>query len=297
MSRLLPALLAALAMTTPASALVVPGAGDANTNAPPDDPGWAHVGTYSDATSIYLGGGWALTAAHIAPGSFTFGGVLYPTNGVTNRVLNPDLTPTDLVLFQLASYPVLPTLPLSSVTPTNGSTVTMIGQGRGRVEDPTTWHVNTSVSTNWVWAPTNFVGADATVQGYGWTNVQTMRWGTNAVAGTVTVAASNYPFGQVEAFLTEFDVDTGSAQATLGDSGGAVFHHREGTWELAGVMFTVGNYPQQPAQNSIDGNLTYSVDLSVYRGYILSVIPEPTTAALLALAASGLLLVALRRRG
>jgi hypothetical protein len=88
------------------------------------------------------------------------------------------------------------------------------------------------------------------------------------------------------------------AQAVLGDSGGAVFQKNGSAWELGGVIFTVAGFSGQPsaATTPIYGNATYSADLSYYAPQILSVVPEPSTYALLALAAAGLGAHVLRRR-
>ncbi|MBY0400609.1 hypothetical protein K2X89_09960, partial [Myxococcota bacterium] len=59
------------------------------------------------------------------------------------------------------------------------------------------------------------------------------------------------------------------AQATVGDSGGAVFVKRNGEWLLAGMMTSVTGYTRHPARTSMYGDTTYAADLSVYRSEIL----------------------------
>jgi hypothetical protein len=85
------------------------------------------------------------------------------------------------------------------------------------------------------------------------------------------------------AFSTDFDEPTDptqtdhECQAATGDSGGAVFTSTV-TPELAGILFLIGGFEEQPANTALYGNETYSVDLSSYRDQILDVmaLPEPT---------------------
>ena len=48
-----------------------------------------------------------------------------------------------------------------------------------------------------------------------------------------------------------------------------MFHKRDGTWELAGILHTILPYPGQSAAYSVYGNATFFSDLSVYRDEIL----------------------------
>jgi hypothetical protein len=93
-----------------------------------------------------------------------------------------------------------------------------------------------------------------------------MRWGTSLVGDFGTVL-------DTESFHTKFtEHDTAhEAQAANGDSGGAVFIENAGVWELAGVMFAVGSYEEQPAETSLYGNLTYAADLASYRSQIIEI--------------------------
>ena len=42
-----------------------PGDGTGNVTAPPDDPGWDHLGTKGGTTVVYVGNRWVLTAHHV----------------------------------------------------------------------------------------------------------------------------------------------------------------------------------------------------------------------------------------
>jgi hypothetical protein len=50
-----------------------------------------------------------------------------------------------------------------------------------------------------------------------------------------------------------------------------VFIKDGGVWELAGVMFAIGEYAGQPAELALYGNLTYAADLASYRSQIIEI--------------------------
>ena len=292
-----------LLMLSPAAKAVVINtlSGNGNTNAPADDPGWANVGYINGASGIYLGAGWVLTAAHVGAGNITFLGTSYaPLAGTTVQLTNNTIdrtTNTDLLMFQLASTPAgLGSLTLASTAPTLGSGVTMIGAGRDR-GGLIQWNVDTGADP-WTWTQ---VSSGGNFAGYQTSETSLMRWGTNAVSTTdVWVNATN-GVPDVKSFATTFNALTlndNEAQAVLGDSGGAVFTKKESAWELSGVMFTVAGFEGQPsaATTPVFGNATFSADLSFYRSQIMSIIPEPSTYALLVLSMLGVGIYVLRRR-
>jgi hypothetical protein len=288
-----------LGLTPAAHAVVINTlSGNGNTNAPADDPGWANVGYINGASGIYLGAGWVLTAAHVGAGNITFSGTSYaPLAGTTVQLTNNTIgrtTNTDLLMFQLASTPAgLGPLTLASTAPTLGTAVTMIGAGRDRGAF-TQWSVNTGASP-WTWTE---VSSGGNFAGYQTLESSLMRWGTNTVSAT-DVWVGNSP--DVKSFATTFNAtgfDNNEAQAVLGDSGGAVFTKKESVWELSGVMFTVAGFEEQPspATTPVFGNATYSADLSYYAPQIMSIIPEPSTYALLAFSAAALAFANRRKR-
>ncbi|MFM8655832.1 MAG: trypsin-like serine protease [Chthoniobacterales bacterium] len=292
-----------LSLTPAAHAVVInTGDGKGNTNAPADDPGWANVGYINGASGIYLGAGWVLTAAHVGAGNISFSGISYsPLAGSSIVLTNSTIgrtTNTDLLMFQLASTPAgLGPLTLASSAPTLGTGVTMIGAGRDRGAF-TKWNVNTN-TTPWTWTETSSQTPNAA--GYQTLEANSMRWGTNTVStNNLWVSVANGS-RDVTSFVTTF-TDTVSAsdeaQAVLGDSGGAVFTKKESGWELSGAIFAVGGYSGQPsaATNAIFGNVTYSADLSYYAPQILSIVPEPSTYALIAFSAAALAFARRRRR-
>ena len=275
--------------------------GTGNTNAPVDDPGWANMGLINGASGIYLGSGWVLTASHVGVGNITFGGISYsPLSNSTVQITNTTpgkSTNTDLVMFQLTSQPAgLGALTLASTAPTLSAPVTMIGAGRDRGAF-TTWNVNTNVSP-WSWTVSS---TNVSAAGYQTLESSAMRWGTNTVFAKDFWFDTTHGVPDVRSFATRFDASalfTGEAQAVLGDSGGAVFGKNGSDWELQGVIFSVQglNGQPSPATTAVYGSLTYVADLSYYAPQIMSLVPEPSTYALLGLSATALGLCAIRRR-
>ena len=233
-----------------ASAVVIASEpGSDNTTVPADDPGFAHVGTPSVATVVYLGNGWVLTANHVGDTDVTLGGIVYP-RVPDSRVTftNPDLTVPDISAYRIDPHPDLPILPIRADTPADETPVVMIGHGLDR-GGPVTWD-----------------GHD----GFTVLSTQSIRWGTNEVAGSGTL-------GGDAVFATSFDAGATphEAQGQYGDSGGPVFaKNAQGEWELAGIMFTIGVYEGQPSY-VLSGNVTYSIDLASYRDQIIATVrPE-----------------------
>jgi Trypsin. len=281
-------LLAVLSGFRMAGAVIVQG-GDGSQNVTADGAGggWDYVGSVGGASGVYLGetngAFWVLTAVHVGAGSFTLNGITYGMVAGSAVTLSGN---ADLVLFRIDANPGLAPLDIASSTPVIGTTLTMIGYGVGREAEPTRWTQD--------WHETNSVGA---YQGYKWSGPSIKRWGTNTVSG----------FGSGGSVLTTTFYTTfgmGTAQATLGDSGGGVFL-ADGT--LTGLVIAVQGMNGQPSGTSLFGamsgtaNRTQIADLSVYRSEILgimnsAVIPEPQTEVLV-LVSGVLLFVAMRRRG
>ncbi len=301
------ALTALLVLPPRVDAVIVHEGGPGNESAPdnPDnDPGWEYVGVLDgdllDGTGIYIGSQWVMTAAHVGPGNITLdSGTFSAVEGTTQRLLNSDSSETDIILFRIDGDPELPNLQISEQTPAVGSDLIMIGAGRDREAEVTRW------DSDWNEDP------DGDIHGYRWTSERTMRWGENTLAegGVFEVDGA---MGTVESFATFFNADEGSAQATSGDSGGAVFHFNgnNGQWELAGMIHAFEQLNGQPENTSIfifdddipendptAGNQTLSADLSQYRDQINTVVPEPSTVGVLSgLAVFGVILLARRRQ-
>lgn len=282
--------LCASALLAPASArgvIIDTLDGTGNTTAPSDDPGWANVGTVGNGSAVYLGNRWAITATHVWTGPTTFNGTTYqnvPGSEITlsNNGAAGQTAYTDLVLYQLATDPGLPTLSIASSRPANNAGVTMIGAGKDR-GSYTQWSVD--VATNpYTWTVNGSGGTPES--GYEWGSGNTMRWGTNSIynAGWVTYntdeAKSAY---MLQTTFSAYPYYSSECQAAAGDSGGALFYKSGSGWELAGLMLVTAEYSGQPVNTAVFGDLTYSADLSYYRSQIVQVVPEPGAAVLAAL--------------
>lgn len=280
-----------------AAVIIDTASGTGNTTAPADDPGWANVGSLGIGTGVYLGSNWVLTANHVGGGNIVLNGGTYAMlAGSGTRLTNggePGKGSADLYLFQLTTTPAgLTGVPIAAASTGSGAAVTMIGSGRNRGAF-TQWSVNTG-TTPYAWTE---VSSGGNAAGYKTLSTRTMRWGTNNVSGTGIWL--NTVYGDSKSLTTTFNDFVGNsteAQAAYGDSGGAVFHKNGSTWELSGLMLTVGGFSGQPdpAANAVFGNVTYAADLSFYRSQIMSIVPEPSA---LVLAAAGVaVLAAVRRR-
>jgi hypothetical protein len=233
-----------------AAAVVIasePGSG--NVTAPADDPGFGHVGSPGIATVVYVGNGWVLTANHVTEDDVTLGGVVYPyVPGSRVTFTNPDSSVPDIAAYRIDPHPDLPILPIAAETPADAAPVVMAGHGLDRA-GPVSWEGHT---------------------GFELLGSQTVRWGTNQIAGSGTLDGD-------AAIATSFDegATEHEAQAQYGDSGGAVFAKNAlDEWELAGIIFAIDIYEGQPSY-VLYGNVTYAIDLSAYRDQIIAAVrPE-----------------------
>jgi hypothetical protein len=230
--------------------VVVSDDGSENTTAPSDDPGWANVGTVSTLTGIYLGNSWMLTASHVGAGPVVLGGQTFsPVPNSTVQLRNPDGSVADLIVFRIEYAPHLPRLGIATATPKVGTPVLLIGKGRNRG------------------APVSWTGHE----GFAWGTAWAPRWGTN------TVYKNDIRANSTGAFVTQFRKDGATqheAQAAFGDSGGAAFVKVRGRWRLAGVLYGVTGFDNQPPETAFYGNFTAIADLSQYRRQIEKLMAE-----------------------
>lgn len=258
--------------------LIATGDGTGNTTAPSDDPGFANVGILASGSAVYLGNGWALTAAHVwdnpngTPTQAWFNGSFYSiTPGSAVQLQNPTgigLTQyTDLEMFRLSAPPMLPSVTISSTPAAVGSQVTMIGNGHTRINSQTQYWTPT-------WQPST---VPTPLAGDTWGPTSDIRWGTNVVSVAPLLAPVDA--NSEMAFTTNFDLNGTAfeAQGVPGDSGGAVFHKdpSTGVWTLSGLMFQITLLPGQPPTTSIFGDSTQSADLSFYRTEIYQTMAIP----------------------
>jgi hypothetical protein len=238
---------------------------------------WSYVGTVNGGSGVYLGNGWVLTAAHIGIGNFVLSGITYPA--VANSTVPIAGGDADLCLFQIATSPPLPPLPLSTSLPVAfsptqaGTPVVMLGYGGGN--DHLTWGYDIVTETNQSVTPkgTGYVSNDFETDN-----------------GTVTYTTT----GGTQTSITN------TSAIVVGDSGGGVFafNNITGKWELTGINEAIGT-----GNIGSDGTFSAMVQLNTYAPQINAIISRPTSdtptlpgAALWALAGL-ILLVAARARG
>ena len=256
--------------------IISTGDGSGNTTAPPDDPGFANVGSRTDgmgvfdSTAIYLGDGWALTANHVGAGPvFLNGTTYYNVAGSAVRLTNSGVSgksqSTDLVMYRIAGDPGLPRLTISVAPPPFSADIVMIGRGRDRDPNLTNWN------SSWAEVPN-----PSTFSGYKWAADSTIRWGTNKIYQTGQWVNDGSDF---LALSTRFDKNgtTYEGQVARGDSGGGFFYKNPITnaWELAGTMLARSTVNGQPTESAVFTSFSYAADLSFYRSQILTINPLP----------------------
>ena len=234
-------LAAALLCAPPARALIIYGTGPTdvnnalNTTAPASGAPWANVFQFgtNNASGIYLGNGYILTANHVlpVPTGFFINGFSYDrdtTFAPLQIIDGADVV--DMKLVRILPNSTTLTLPPLSTLPINFSTAdlnvncTIIGWGVGK-------------------------GTIVTNQGWNWGDDSTraQRWGTNkTLSSAVSAVYSGYSY---EALATNFNRSLGSntSEITLGDSGAGLFQQIGGVWKLSGLTTTVLQYQSNAA--------------------------------------------------
>lgn len=227
--------------------------------------GWDYVGTIGGASGVYLGNNWVVTAAHVGAGSFTVAGLTYSYVPGTATTISGANGTADILLFQIATAPTLPSLAIRATDPlvesavNTGSTVVMIGYGGGQGK---TWGANVVTGKN----------ENIEVGGRISTTFYTKFGPTNYVTHSINNAAT----------------------LVGGDSGGGAFiyNHSAGRWELAGINEAVGTDP--------NGNsYSFMTQLNVYASQInavtaMTAVPESGWAAGAVGAAVALIPIAIR---
>jgi hypothetical protein len=233
--------------------LIETGDGTGNVTAPPDDPGWAHLGTRGGTTVVYLGRRWVLTADHVGAGDIVLEGQTYsPVPGSAIQFENPDTSQADLMVFKIFGNPGLPRLDIPSSPPEIGDPLIAIGNGLNRGSATTFMELG----------------------GYNWGIGRSMRWGTNIVSEIDIWVDTTYSLAATFTDPLDPSATADEAAGANGDSGGAVFIKFGGNWYLAGTIFAISQYTGQPGTTSIYDNELFAVDLSFYRDDILAVIEQ-----------------------
>lgn len=248
-----------------------------NESAPASGAPWDNVGYINGASGVYLQNGWVITAQHVVGAavsvSINFGGSSFTSIGAITTLTNPDSTLSDVVLFNIGTTPAAASnLGITSTLLSQTTSVTMIGYGNHRTGSLT------AISTT-----------SGPVDGYNWDGTTgTKAWGNNTISSSSDSYVQALPANKFVAFATTFTANgtSGSAQATVGDSGGGVFVLSSSVWQLAGTMNAIDTYTGQTGSTSANGNNTYIADMAVYSSQINSIIatvPEPTAMAFLLL--------------
>jgi len=254
-------LILSLSIASPGRAVIIDsGDGSGNTTPPPDDPGFYNVGsttlepaTDNNASAVYLGYGWVLTAGHVGMHPTWFNGTLYETDGP--KFLHP-LHPWgedggwDIAMYRIKGNPYLPDLPpiqLASRAEAVGDEVVMIAGGRDRLPGKYYWDANWNATTE----------EFAVYSGFKTTSHKTVRWGTNIISAVSPPCVSFCgPYPMVASFAIKFDAGSptpSEAALVSGDSGGGMFRKTDGEWELIGINYLGGTYQGSSVSNVIYG--------------------------------------------
>jgi hypothetical protein len=220
-----------------------------------------------NASAVYLGNGYFLTAKHVDAvvigqqvkingGNFTLD-TGFGTGGIQLVEDLPGVTGTvDLKLFRVLNPPPLSAIALNTTSDDLGKSSYMIGWGRGK-------------------------GTEIVDQGWNWGDTSTInkRWG-------ITQTDSSTFNGTLRSnFQTSYG--TNSASLTLGDSGSGLFQNQGGTWVLAGISVEVetfgASYYNKGNVDPPNPDWSGYERVSSYASAILAAIPEPGPAGLMLL--------------
>jgi len=260
---LLAALLDAALAPAGRAVIIASGDGTGNVEAPPDDPGFAHVGD-AGLSVVYLRNGWVVSANHVPLSAVRLQGELHRgVEGSKRRLWNTDgFARPDLAVWKIHPKPDLPELPIRETPPEPGTPVVLVGHGLDRGE-----------RTEW----NEYVGWRAGSSG-------STRWGTNTVHRVGLDLEVTGQAGLTRSFTTRFDLPgtresrfstKHEAHVANGDSGGAAFVKNGDRWELAGTLYAQRGHAGQPSNLALEGNLTLIADLSYYRDEILQLTSRP----------------------
>jgi hypothetical protein len=266
-------------------------------NSLPSFPYWNNVITVSDASGIYLGDGWVMTAAHVTPlavnsSTITVNGTAYTVRG------NFPVGAQDIRLYKIGGdpldppLPALPTVPLASTSVALNQSFLTFGAG-SRQEGTANSATNSDAA---------LAGSPAAFE---WAGQGILRWGSNQVSnfpawtgasGLLANSGGNLLFSSIMDDPGSGNyLNVTEAGHAVGDSGGPLFTLNGGAWQLHGISTVVGSDPASgyPASTTGFGTLTGHLHLPTYLAAINAIIPEPSAAALLCCSILGL---AKRRR-
>ena len=263
-------------------ALVVDNTTTLNDTPPSNGAPWFNVGKGGGASAVYLKKGWVVSARHVFGGATSaqvnFAGTTY-SSGTVFVLKNPDNTDSDVVLFNIgAAAPAQSAeIGLMTTSPLVNTSLTMIGHGSRRSGGLMSIS-HTNGSSNGYYSDYLY-GANKS-------------WGSNRVASASAAIAGTNFWG----FHTSFTAtgSSGTAQATVGDSGGGLFYKpsRNSAWQLAATMNAVATFNGQPGGTALNGNRTFNADMFHYAEQINARLNATSTAPALAAVSPGTLIAA-----
>lgn len=269
-----------------------------------DDPSadlWNHVvqirkpdGTSHDASGVYLGSGFILTANHVTGTRYFIQGQEYAVDssfngGAPKQVTNSQGQGLDLKLVKILSPPALDAIQMMSSTQSALSSYSLyigwgVGKGAPQTTDP--------ADQGWTW------GSEAATAN--------KRWGRNFTLGSNHNEVNN-PNTYLE---TQFNRTVFASPAaynndvfslTLGDSGGGLFEYVDSQWMLAGIGTDVSTlwssyYDRNSGLIGDQPDSSYFVSMPAHSQDVLNAIPEPSVFALSLAAGLGIFQLLLWRR-
>lgn len=292
-----------------------------------ENPALASVVAVSDASAVYLGNGWFLTANHVAVNAST----VISQNGQSAKVSHVDNTlnssfGADLKLFyvdELDSFASLASANIATSAVYSSLSSTSFGYSRAG-----------NLITGYTYNLTYSEGTYLTLAGAGYGRSASSALDAETVAsdgikGTVHSGESSLLAVQnsngTKTLITMAETKDGSAQAQNGDSGGGMFVQFENEWYIVGTITGVSpsiststavfgsygeaslTYGSNGIPNGVDtsalleNSLTMAASLEDYAETISSIIattpiPEPLETAILFCAAAFALAVVARWR-
>lgn len=261
------------------------------------------AGVQDGGSGVHLGGGYMLTAAHIADSELN--SVTFDSSTFYSRDLSytpQQIGATDMKVFKLSSTPTVGAAVLYDGAAELLNGASLVGWGRGRA-------AGEPLETDIV-----------EVAGGGTPLVK--RWGTNDPNRTIptftyTDPSGTYTFDALETTLgntsgNPIDDGTGDfeAAAAFRDSGSGIFQNINGTWYLTGLTSLIlqqnsgnvtfgndiawtGTSPETYAAPAGTGDPNVFVRISPYSEQINTLVPEPSS--LILFLTSGLFLLRRRR--
>lgn len=187
-------------------------------------------------SGVYLGNGWVLTSTHVGCSSVTFtDGMSFTPDTTSWKVLEShNGNESDIALFRISDWESseylaqLPKIRISQESPRKGERVMLAATGYTQSGERKAITVNgEKVGTHGVYLQQKraYLSGCSTIS-----KIQSELVKTDGDLETAS-------------FTTRFGRDQGEAQATAGDSGGAVYRFNEVTneWEAIGIIFAVSH--------------------------------------------------------